>query len=350
MRPTLALIVLLILTAAIYAPVRAYEYVYEDSNAVWANTSVTGGLAIAVDRARWLSALSHRLVFEAFGNGPKAPHLVNLSIHLINGVLVYQIALAVIAPWSSVFAAGLFLLHPIQTESVAYVASRSELLSTCLALAACWLSIDARRWWQHGASWICLALAICAKESTVVMIPIIALLDIWRGQRVSWLRIGAMAGPALAMGISVFLFDFTSRSELGVLAFAGTQAVAVWRYLALVIWPFGQTIDHDFDLVPFAVRYVALASLCIWCVLAVLSSLSVVNGDNRQIGRMWDESRWIKPAIFGLAWMVIALAPRFVMRIPEVLNEHQTYLPFVGVWMILASLVPDNYSLKESAA
>lgn len=339
MRPTLALIGMLIVTAAIYSPLRSAGFVYEDSNAVWANASVTGGMPIAVNRARWLSELSHRLVFEGFGKGATAPHLVNVGVHLLNSVLVYQIALAVIAPWSAVFAAGLFLLHPIQTESVAYVASRSELLSTCLALWACYLSIDARRWWRHLASWGCLVLAICAKESAIVMIPIIAMLDLWRGQRLSWLRIGAMVGPALAMAISVFLFDFTSKSELSVLAFAGTQAAAVWRYLGLVVWPSGQTIDHDFDLVPFAVRYLALASLCVWCGLAVLSSLSIVNGDTKRVGRMWDESRWNKPAVFGLAWMTIALAPRFVMRIPEVLNEHQTLLPFVGVWIMLASII-----------
>ncbi len=339
MRPAIAVFLLLIVTALVYAPMRSAGFVYEDSNAVWQNASVIGGLPIAVNRARWLSELSHRVVFEVFGKSPAWPHLVNVGLHLLNGALVYQVALAVIAPWAAVFASGLFLLHPLQTESVAYVASRSELLSTLLSLVACWLAIDARRWWEHLGVWVCLAAAICAKESTVVMVPIIALMDLWRGRHVSWLRIGLLAGPALAMAVSVFLFDFTSKSELGVMAFAGTQAVAVWRYLALALVPIGQTVDHDFELIPLAVRYLALASLLLWCGMAVLASLSVVNGDNRRVGRMWDESRWLKPAVFGFAWMMIALAPRFVMRIPEVLNEHQTLLPFVGVWIMIAAVV-----------
>ncbi len=346
MRPALAVFLLMIVTALVYATLRSAEFVYEDSNAVWANASVTGGMAIPVNRARWLSELSHRVVFEVFGKSPAWPHVVNVLLHLLNGALVYQIAAAMIAPWAAVFAAGLFLLHPLQTESVAYVASRSEVLSTCLALIACWMAIDARRWWEHAAVWGCLVAALCAKESAVVMIPIIALMDVWRGRHVSWLRIGCLAGPALAMAMSVFLFDFTSKSELGILAFAGTQAAAVWRYLALALVPYGQTVDHDFEIVPFAVRYLALASLLVWCGLAALSGLSVVDGDTKRVGRLWDESRWLKPAVFGLAWMVIALAPRFVMRIPEVLNEHQTYLPFIGVWIMAASiLIP---SMKES--
>ena len=71
-------------------------------------------------------------------------HFVNVVLHFLNGILVF-LAVRKLMSWASVekwlstvlaiFAGGLFLLHPLQTESVSYVASRSETLSVFFVLA-----------------------------------------------------------------------------------------------------------------------------------------------------------------------------------------------------------------------
>src|SRR5207244_11843331 len=67
------------------------------------------------------------------------PYTTLFRSHLVNGVLVFFIARSIFgktevsksaAEWMAGLAAGLFLLHPLQTESVTYISSRSELLST----------------------------------------------------------------------------------------------------------------------------------------------------------------------------------------------------------------------------
>lgn len=337
-RNTLALLVLLLVTALAYTPVRTATFVYEDANAVWQNATVVSGAPIPVNRARWLTALSHRLVFTAFGPGPLAPHVVNVALHLANGTLVYALAAAFVSPPAALLAAGLFLLHPLQTEAVAYVASRSELLSTLFALLAAWLALDARRWWEQAAVAGCVALAVCAKESAAVIVPLILLMQLAGGRTVSRGWVLAVTVPIAAMAVSVFLFDFQTASELGPWRFAATQATALWRYLALLV-PVGQTIDHDFDLVPWLVRWTALGALGAWTALALLAGLSTLDGETGRTGRIWSGSSRLRCVAWGTAWVLVALAPRFVMRIPEFLNEHQMYLPMAGICFTLSVLI-----------
>lgn len=338
MTPRLALACLLLLTLWSYRSVRTAEFVYEDANAVQ-NPAVIDGARIAVNRARFVTLVSHRLVFIAFGPSARAPHVVNVGLHLVNGVLLYAIAVTFVAPWAAVLACGVFLLHPVQTETVAYVASRSELLSTSFALLAFWISLEAKRWWQHVAIWCCVALAIGAKESSAVIVPLMALADVHRGRRLSPVRLACLVLPIAAMAVSVFRFDYVSKSELGAWAYAATQATALWRYLALVLIPIGQTVDHDFELVPWAVRWAALFGVFAIATFPLLSSLSVEDGETKQSLRLWDDSDAVRVAAFGVTWLLVASAPRFLMRITETLNEHQTYAPFIGLWLALAATV-----------
>jgi uncharacterized membrane protein len=337
---------LLIVTALAYQPIWHAEWVYEDSNAVHGNPAVTAqGATIAVDRARWLSALSHRLVWQVSHDAP-AHHLVNLGLHLVNGTLVSIIAATWLSPMGALLTAAVFLLHPIQTEAVAYVASRSELLATCFALLAFWRSLSAVRWYQHLTVWGCVFLAVCAKESAAAIVPLIALADVFRGKVLSRWWYAALLAPVLAMTYSVLQFDYLSRSELNQLDYAATQAYALWRYVGLIVLPIGQTVDHDFDLVPWLLRYGALYLTVAVAALIILASGWGADSETRQIGRFWDRLPGLRVALFGLTWLFVSLAPRFVMRIPEHLSEHQLYLAVVGVSLVLAS----GWSLKESSS
>ena len=100
----------------------------------------------------WIRGLRPLLMFSFWLNFKESGnqvtfgyHLVNVALHFLNGVLIY-FAIRKVLSWINVersrqeilaaFAAGLFLFHPIQTESVSYVASRSETLSLVFILAA----------------------------------------------------------------------------------------------------------------------------------------------------------------------------------------------------------------------
>jgi hypothetical protein len=330
-----ALALLLLIAGLAYAPVRSASFVYEDANAIWQHPGVTGHAPIDVTRARWLSALSHRVVFTAFGPGPRPTHLANLAIHLVNGGLVYAIAALWVAPAGALLAAAVFLLHPLQTEAIAYAASRSELLSTCCALVAFLIAWHARRWWHVVALWTVVLAALCAKESTVVIIPLIALVDVFRGRRLSWWRLSWLAVPAGAMAVSVLRFDFLTRTTASPLGYLALQATALWRYMAIVAVPMGQSVDHDFVLVPLVVQGLAFGATVLLLALA-FGAVWVVwmyRADLDEHGP-WPAGR---VACLGLVWAAVALLPRFAVQIPELLNEHQMYLPFVGISVALGA-------------
>jgi hypothetical protein len=143
--------------------------------------------------------------------------------------------------------------------------------------------------------------------------------------------------PGVLIAASVIWFDYTSRSEIGPLGYAATQATAVWRYLGLVVWPVGLSLDHDFELVPWAVRWLALVGLTSGTILLVLLLCSTWNDDMSVRRRLCVELGVPLSVVFGALWVVIALAPRFVMRQPEILNEHQFLMPMVGLALVIGA-------------
>lgn len=326
-----------VLTILAYRPIWSAGWAYEDSNAAFANPSVTGETPIAVDRARWLSALSHRLVYHVTPK-PWLHHGVNLGLHLVNGGLVYAIGLVFLSPLAAWLAAAVFLLHPLQSEAVAYVASRSELLAATFALTAFWVSLKATSWTGHLVTWLCVALAVCAKESAVVIVPLIAIADAFRDRRLSLWRYLALGVPVALIAFTVLTLDHRSVSELSRLEYAATQATAIWRYLAMVVVPIGFSVDHDYELVPWAVRWLALAGVWVLMMVPLVLSVTMADSETKRECRLWDWFPRLKVCAFGVTWLLIGLAPRFVMRIPELLNEHQTYLAFIGVWLAIGSM------------
>src|ERR1035437_5300641 len=89
--------------------------------------------------ASWypLSWMSFMLDAELFGRGPAGPHLMNVLLHVANGILLFlRLRRLTGSLWRSAFVAGLFALHPLHVEPVAWVSERKDVLSTCFGLLA----------------------------------------------------------------------------------------------------------------------------------------------------------------------------------------------------------------------
>src|SRR4029453_10763914 len=79
--------------------------------------------------------LSHLLDVSLFGPDAGAYHVVNLILHVANTILVFELLRRMtLALWRSAFVAAVFAGHPLHVESVAWIAERKDVLSTC-----CWL-------------------------------------------------------------------------------------------------------------------------------------------------------------------------------------------------------------------
>lgn len=138
---------------------------------------------------RKLLNLTFWMNFRLGGQDTFGYHFVNVVLHFLNGAWIY-LACRKLVEWAgtlkwtrevtALFAAGLFLLHPIATESVSYIASRSETLSVCFFLAAFVVFLYGRPVASLARTAAVLALygaAILTKEHTVVLPALLLVSD-----------------------------------------------------------------------------------------------------------------------------------------------------------------------------
>src|ERR1700683_5269074 len=149
----------------VYASVRHHGFVnYDDDDYVTTNAVVQSGLTwhgvswafTTGHAANWhpLTWLSHMLDVELYGFDPGAHHLTNLWFHIANTLLLFGLLHRMTgALGRSAFVAGLFAVHPLHVESVAWVAERKDVLSTLFWMLTLWAYVEyvrrpgLRRYW-----------------------------------------------------------------------------------------------------------------------------------------------------------------------------------------------------------
>src|SRR5574340_1611211 len=144
-------------TLVAYWPITRHEFVnYDDPDYVTANPYVQAGLTAKGFVWVWhsevarnwhpITMLSHMLDCQLYGLRPGWHHLTSLLFHIANSslllLLLWQMTGAV---WRSGFVAALFALHPLHVESVAWVAERKDVLSTCFFLLTLWAYVGYAR-------------------------------------------------------------------------------------------------------------------------------------------------------------------------------------------------------------
>jgi Flp pilus assembly protein TadD len=255
---------LVVATSGVYAEVRNFGFLsLDDGKYVAGNEHVLGGLSL--DGLRWaittgftnnwhpLTWLSLMLDVELFGADPGAIHLVNLVLHLTNTVLVFLIFDHLTGSTGcSAFLAGVFGLHPLHVESVAWISERKDVLS-----AFFWLSATAAyaRYARSGsratylAAGVLFALGLCAKPMVVTWPFAMLLFDVWPLRRVEPSRLLrqeqtgrllleklpfialSIASAWITASLGAYYGDFTLGQRLG------NAAVSYARYLGKTVWP-----------------------------------------------------------------------------------------------------------------
>lgn len=324
----LALIgLLLIATVWVYRSTLTADFVYEDPRSVVHQPVVNGQAPWSPFVLRSVSNLTYRANYLLGGVNPAGYHLVNVLIHCLNGLILFATARRIVAEDFAFASMGLFLLHPMNSQAVSYVSGRTELVACSFVLLALYFTLGLWRWWTPIAVGACGVLAMASKEAAVAVVALVpwALICVKPGAIPRRVIAAALVLMLASVGALVYLLGFVSPhaigSERGGLGFLAIQSWALWRYLALVIWPVGFSLDHDVEIIPHAHGYLALLGV-IGCGFAA-----------------WRlRLRW-PFAAFSVGWVVLAVAPRFAIRIPEFFNEHHTYTPFLGVWIGLPVLI-----------
>ncbi len=192
-------LLLALITGALYAQVGHFPFTnFDDPGYVFLNHNVQAGLhwytvrwaLTTMEQSNWhpLTWLSHAADCQWFGLNPGAHHLTNLVFHILSVILLFLLlARATGFLGRSTLVAALFALHPINVESVAWVAERKNVLSTFLFL----LTLGAYGWYARRPRfprYLAVAglfvLALAAKPMAITLPCVLLLLDFWPLRRI----------------------------------------------------------------------------------------------------------------------------------------------------------------------
>ena len=194
MRTALFCVLLAAATIALYSPVVGHSFVvFDDHDYVVANSHIHAGLKWSTLRwaftttaaANWhpLTWLSHALDYQLFAMNPAGHHLDSVLMHALNAVLLFLLLAWVtkrLGP--SLLVAGLFAVHPLNVESVAWVAERKNVLSTLffiLAIAAYAKYAQKPDWRRYLLVAALFAMGLMAKPMVITLPFVLLLLDYW---------------------------------------------------------------------------------------------------------------------------------------------------------------------------
>jgi protein O-mannosyl-transferase len=181
-------------TFAIYVQATRFGYMTVDDAAyVSENAHVQQGITwrgivwsfTSVHDSNWipLTWLSLMLDSAVYGVRPAGYHFTNVLLHVANSVLLFgALTYATGNAWRSVFVAGLFAIHPLHVESVAWIAERKDVLSTFFGLLSLLMYVRSARGasrWSLAASFLFLAASLLSKQTLVTLPFVFLLLDFW---------------------------------------------------------------------------------------------------------------------------------------------------------------------------
>ncbi len=336
------------LLALAYANAFDGAFVFDDEVSIVENSSIrrlwslTDVLVAKAEGGRThdsrpLLNLSLAVDYTAHGLWRPGFRIVNLAIHLVNVLLVFDVGRRILrlaglragdARQLAAITAVLWAVHPLHTAVNTYVIQRAESLAAFFILAAFDAAIVALARGSlaaAAAAGLIAMLGATAKETTVAILPLVMAFD-WAFRD----RLPAAAGdrrvrPILYIGLALNLgVIFGLATILGgrggsaglttasVVAYALTQCRAIWLYIGKLFWPATLVLDHG--------EWLAAGPGEVWPF--VVATMAVATGIAIGFGR--------RPrAFFPLVAAAILLAPTtsIVPVKTQTIAEHRMYLP-----------------------
>jgi protein O-mannosyl-transferase len=386
---------LVLVTCAVYWPVRHYDFVnHDDPVYVYENPQVQRGLSAAGvawafgrltgehtywHPVTWLSLMLDR---QLFGPGAGAFHVVNVGFHAANAALLFLVLLRMTgACWRSAAVAALFAWHPLQVDSVAWIAERKNVLSTffwLLTMCAYVRYVEESKvqslkskvmgaeskvqspkskvlerepctthhaWPYYTLMLVFFALGLMCKPMLVTVPAILLLLDVWPLRRISLSTINSQLStlrrlflekvPLFLLSAASAAITIVGHQHLGSLTAEGTlptgtrlgnAAISYARYLGKAFWPANLAVHYPHP-GSWPPGWVAGAS-------AVLLGVSV-----------WTVmARRRRPYLLaGWVWFLVTLLPTIgiIQASSQAMADRFAYVPLIGLFIMVVWFVAD---------
>mgnify|MGYP000402312751 CR=1 FL=1 len=364
-----AVFFLIILTLAAYRQVQTHGFVCYDDNiyvtenphvrAGWTGQGLVWAFTTNLD-AHWhpVTWLSHMTDVQLFGLNPGPHHLTSLILHIVNTLLLFLILRRMTGTvFRSAFVAALFALHPLNVEPVSWVAGRKDLLCTFFWLLTMWayvLYCERPTIRLYLLILLSYAMGLMAKPMAATLPLVMLLMDYWplgrfrsrrpgEEQNLKGLQsysAGRLIGEKLLLFVLLGASGFVAVSAL---LYRRSANMDLWRflpdwetlgramvsyvsYMGKMFWP-----RHLAAAYPYSEATPLWQSVGAGSLMVFLSILSVY----------WAKKR--PYILIGWLWYLVALVPVIgLLHVgPQNMGDRYTYIPLIGLFIIIAWGVPD---------
>lgn len=328
-----------------YIQVLNHGYIsYDDGIYITENPHVQQGLT--VESFKWaftkiyistwhpITWLSHMLDIELYGiNNPSGHHLTSLLFHIANTLLLFGVLFKMTrALWRSAIVATLFALHPLNVESVAWIAERKNVLSTTFWFLTLWAYTDYMKN-KTVKSYLLivlfLALGLMSKPMLVTLPFVLLLLDFWPLKRWGWQGLVLEKIPLFALIIVSSIITYVGQAK-GVIQSdplnpiytkVSNALVSYVDYLGKIIWPHNLTIfyPHPGNALP------------VWKTIVCGSLLIGITF------YMIKKARDMPYMIIGWLWYLGTLVPVIgLVRVGSfAMADRYMYIPMIGIFIAI---------------
>jgi len=377
----ISILILIVLNVVIYWNIQNHAFInYDDQLYVTSNHRIQAGITLKsvfntftdIHTGNWhpLTMMSHLLDWQLFGERAGGHHCTSVIIHIFNTVLLFLLLNQLTgAIWRSAMVAALFAVHPMNVESVAWIAERKNVLSTFFwimtMLIYVWY-VKQPGWKRYLPVFLCFVLGLMAKPMLVTLPFVLLLLDYWPLNRTAIntqnenqaeiqapLKIGKAKLSFLIMekiplfiltAISICVTLYTQHNvkavvnleSLPILKRINNAIVSYCLYIKKMFWPI--------DLSVFYPQY----NIEIWKLLLASSFLIFLSA---MVIRYYRKHPYL---LVGWFWFLGTLVP--VIGLVQVgaqsMADRYAYVPLIGLFIMLvwylADIVKRNAYIKFS--
>ena len=353
MKPLGRMVFLLLLSLASYRGSLDNPFHYDDIHSIVENPHIRelGNIPFFFVRPEYFSAdarsamyrplvlVSYAINYAIGGYDVVSYHWLNWALHGGCSLMVYVLLrrLPITAP-AAIWTSAIFALHPINSEAVNYISSRSESLCALFFLISLlgrsyWMAEGKRGWGGYVISLVAYSGALLAKSVAIVLPAVLLLweftLALPEKRKISYRRLLYYHGPFwIVAGFYLLLvrsFLLEALVDTPVRSFdiqVGTQLKALVYYGKLLGMPVGLSIEHQFKLIENLLSALPL--------LALLLAIGVgIWG--------WEAWRVRREWCFWAGFPLIVLLPTFIVPLNVLVNEHRLYLAAIPMATLLAT-------------
>ena len=366
-------VVLFLITSAAYFNILQNKLFFDDEELIYKNSyiqnlsylpkyftqNMTAGAGKISNMYRPLLLLSLAFDYRLWKLNPAGYHLTSIMLHFFNGLLVYLVLQKLFnKKFISFFTSLLFIIHPVQTEAVAYASGRTDPLYTYFLLGCLLITIQfftSRRFnfMLFTGSAAFFIFSILSKESGIILPFLIILMLIFMNLKIKSRRPILLLGLFLTVDLIYIFLRFTKLNFLNSFNFYDvptlysshlevrlfTFSKVFFNYLLVLFFPKDLIVARKPEIITsFLNPWVLIFSFFVIVAIFI-------------IAKYW---KFNKIYFFAFGWFIITILPvSGIIPINNIEAEHYLYLPSVAVFSLVSFLIykiwsnSRNYEIKR---